>query len=122
LRVKRGEFGRRRARSRPWRPSFATNELVAAQQLRREGGRFIEITLHFHLLFLLVKCILYTHPMSNLYQTVRDCDARDAAIAAVEAGIAYLDTAPYYGFALGERRVGDTLRGHAPVPAAGQPT
>lgn len=41
-----------------------------------------------------------------------DSDARDTAIAAIEAGIAYFDTAPYYGFGLSERRVGDALRGH----------
>src|SRR6266702_3496677 len=51
-------------------------------------------------------------PLGNLYQTVSDCDARDTAIAAIEAGIAYFDTAPYYGFGLSERRVGDALRGH----------
>jgi D-threo-aldose 1-dehydrogenase len=51
-------------------------------------------------------------PLGNLYQTVRDCDARDTAIAAIAAGIAYFDTAPYYGFGLSERRVGDALRGH----------
>jgi D-threo-aldose 1-dehydrogenase len=51
-------------------------------------------------------------PLGNLYQTVSDGDARDTAIAAIAAGIAYFDTAPYYGFGLSERRVGDALRGH----------
>src|SRR5260370_8344632 len=51
-------------------------------------------------------------PFGNLYRPVSDSDARDTAIAAIDAGIAYFDTAPYYGFGLSERRVGDALRGH----------
>ena len=51
-------------------------------------------------------------PLGNLYRPVSDSDARDTAIAAIDAGIAYFDTAPYYGFGLSERRVGDALRGH----------
>jgi D-threo-aldose 1-dehydrogenase len=48
--------------------------------------------------------------LGNLYQSISDSDARDTAVAAIEAGIAYFDTAPYYGFGLSERRVGDALR------------
>jgi D-threo-aldose 1-dehydrogenase len=51
-------------------------------------------------------------PLGNLYRPVSEGDARNTAIAAIEAGIAYFDTAPYYGFGLSERRVGDALRGH----------
>jgi len=50
--------------------------------------------------------------LGNLYHPISDRDARDTAIAAIEAGITYFDTAPYYGFGLSERRVGDALRGH----------
>src|ERR1700722_2794832 len=50
--------------------------------------------------------------LGNLYRSVSDGDARNTAIAAIDAGIAYFDTAPYYGFGLSERRVGDALRGH----------
>lgn len=50
-------------------------------------------------------------PLGNLYQIVSDDDARDTAVSAVEAGISYFDTAPYYGFGLSERRIGDALRG-----------
>jgi D-threo-aldose 1-dehydrogenase len=50
--------------------------------------------------------------LGNLYHSISDSDARDTAIAAIEAGIAYFDTAPHYGFGLSERRVGDALRGH----------
>lgn len=50
-------------------------------------------------------------PLGNLFQSVGDSDAREAATAALEAGIAYFDTAPFYGFGLSERRLGDVLRG-----------
>lgn len=52
-----------------------------------------------------------TAPLGNLYRTISDSDARDTIIAALEAGIGYFDTAPYYGFGLSERRLGDVLRG-----------
>lgn len=52
-----------------------------------------------------------TAPLGNLYRTISDSDARDTIIAALEAGIGYFDTAPYYGFGLSERRIGDVLRG-----------
>jgi D-threo-aldose 1-dehydrogenase len=51
-------------------------------------------------------------PLGNLYRPVNDSDARDTVIAAIEAGINYFDTAPYYGFGLSELRLGDVLRGH----------
>jgi D-threo-aldose 1-dehydrogenase len=49
--------------------------------------------------------------LGNLYRSVSDTEARDTAIAAIDAGIAYFDTAPYYGFGLSERRIGDAVRG-----------
>jgi D-threo-aldose 1-dehydrogenase len=49
--------------------------------------------------------------LGNLYQTVTDDQARETANAALHAGITYFDTAPYYGFGLSERRLGDVLRG-----------
>jgi D-threo-aldose 1-dehydrogenase len=53
--------------------------------------------------------------LGNLYRIVSDGDARDTATAAIEAGIAYFDTAPYYGLGLSERRVGDVLRGQSGI-------
>src|SRR6202162_2160650 len=50
-------------------------------------------------------------PIGNLYRPISESDAADSATAALEAGIAYFDTAPFYGFALSERRIGDVLRG-----------
>lgn len=48
--------------------------------------------------------------LGNLYRPVTDETAKDALMAALDAGIGYFDTAPYYGFGLSERRVGDVLR------------
>jgi D-threo-aldose 1-dehydrogenase len=53
--------------------------------------------------------------LGNLYQIVSDSDARETAGAAIDAGITYFDTAPYYGFGLSERRVGDALREHSGI-------
>lgn len=49
--------------------------------------------------------------LGNLYRTITDTQARETVRHALDAGLRYLDTAPYYGFGLSERRVGDALRG-----------
>ena len=41
--------------------------------------------------------------------------AAQVAARALERGLRYVDTAPYYGFGLSERRVGDTVRGRKDV-------
>lgn len=51
-------------------------------------------------------------PIGNLYEEVSDDEAQSAIIAALDRGINYFDTAPYYGFGLSERRLGDTLKLH----------
>lgn len=51
-------------------------------------------------------------PLGNLYRALDDDQARLTCRAALEAGISYFDTAPFYGFGLSERRLGDALRGH----------
>ena len=48
--------------------------------------------------------------LGNLYRPVSDEQARETAQCALNAGLRYVDTAPYYGFGLSERRVGDVLR------------
>jgi D-threo-aldose 1-dehydrogenase len=48
--------------------------------------------------------------LGNLYEPVTDAQAHSALLAATSAGISYIDTAPYYGFGLSERRVGDGVR------------
>ena len=54
-------------------------------------------------------------PLGNLYGAMSDDDARDTVLAALEGGITHFDTAPYYGFGLSERRVGDAVRGHESI-------
>ncbi len=55
-----------------------------------------------------------TAAIGNLYAPVSDADAEAAIRAAIDAGITYFDTAPFYGFGLAERRLGAAL-GDAPV-------
>lgn len=50
-------------------------------------------------------------PLGNLYEPVADAAALATVSAALETGINYFDTAPFYGYGLSERRVGDALRG-----------
>src|SRR5205085_400479 len=54
-------------------------------------------------------------PVGNLYRAVSDEAARETIDAALDAGIRYFDTAPYYGLGLSERRVGDALRGRRDI-------
>jgi D-threo-aldose 1-dehydrogenase len=49
--------------------------------------------------------------LGNLYQPITDAVALATVDAAWDIGIRYFDTAPYYGFGLSERRLGDALRG-----------
>lgn len=55
-----------------------------------------------------------TAAIGNLYAPVSDEDAHATIRAAIDAGITYFDTAPFYGFGLAERRLGAALR-DAPV-------
>jgi D-threo-aldose 1-dehydrogenase len=52
-----------------------------------------------------------TAPLGNLFRPLPDADARATLAAAETAGFGYYDTAPFYGFGLSERRLGDALRG-----------
>jgi D-threo-aldose 1-dehydrogenase len=53
-----------------------------------------------------------TAPLGNLFRPLTDEDARATLAAAGRAGFGYYDTAPFYGFGLSERRLGDALRIH----------
>ena len=53
--------------------------------------------------------------LGNLYRPVSDAEAQWTLAAALDAGLTYVDTAPYYGFGLSERRVGDGMRGRPGV-------
>ena len=48
--------------------------------------------------------------LGNLYETVSNDQARETLLAAVDCGLTYIDTAPFYGFGLSERRVGNFIR------------
>jgi D-threo-aldose 1-dehydrogenase len=52
-------------------------------------------------------------PIGNLYAEVDDADAIAAVQAAFAAGIRHFDSAPYYGYGLSERRLGQALDGVA---------
>lgn len=54
---------------------------------------------------------LGTAPIGNLLREVPEEDARGAFKAAFEAGVRYVDTAPFYGYGLAENRVGRALQG-----------
>jgi D-threo-aldose 1-dehydrogenase len=51
-----------------------------------------------------------TAPLGNLFCPLADETARATLEAAEAAGFGYYDTAPFYGFGLSERRLGDALR------------
>lgn len=48
--------------------------------------------------------------LGNLYRTMTESDAQESIAKAMELGLNQFDTAPYYGFGLSERRVGNALR------------
>jgi D-threo-aldose 1-dehydrogenase len=50
-------------------------------------------------------------PLGNLFRPLPDETARATLAAAQAGGFGYFDTAPFYGFGLSERRMGDVLRG-----------
>ena len=51
-----------------------------------------------------------TAPLGNLFRPLSDKVAQETLVAAEQAGFGYYDTAPFYGFGLSERRLGDALR------------
>jgi len=56
-----------------------------------------------------------TAPLGNLFRPLPDETARLTLAAAERAGFGYYDTAPFYGFGLSERRLGDALRGRKDI-------
>lgn len=51
-----------------------------------------------------------TAPLGGMYKAVDDMEGGKVLAAALAAGMTYIDTAPFYGYGLSERRVGDGLR------------
>lgn len=54
--------------------------------------------------------------LGNLYRSLPDEQAIDTVRAALDAGYRLIDTSPFYGFGLSERRVGAALRGRTDRP------
>ncbi len=54
-------------------------------------------------------------PIGGLLNDVDGTAATAALETALEGGIRYFDTAPFYGFGMSERRIGDALRGRDDV-------
>jgi len=51
-----------------------------------------------------------TAPLGNLFRPLPDEVVRETLATAEQTGFGYYDTAPFYGFGLSERRLGDALR------------
>jgi D-threo-aldose 1-dehydrogenase len=51
-------------------------------------------------------------PFGNLLEKADDAMTRAAVTAALDGGISYFDTAPFYGHGLSEHRLGEALRPH----------
>ena len=56
-----------------------------------------------------------TAPLGNLFRPLPEQTAQETLAAAEQAGFGYYDTAPFYGFGLAERRLGDALRRRANI-------
>lgn len=50
-------------------------------------------------------------PLGGLFDAVDGDEATATLETAMDSGVTYIDTAPFYGFGRSERRVGDVLRG-----------
>lgn len=59
-----------------------------------------------------------TGAIGNLYRPIGDDEAHATIAAALDAGITYFDTAPYYGFGMAERRLGAALAACDPAGTA----
>jgi D-threo-aldose 1-dehydrogenase len=55
---------------------------------------------------------LGTATLGNLYAPVTDTDAHATVTTAFDAGVRFVDTAPFYGHGWSEHRVGEALRGY----------
>ena len=53
--------------------------------------------------------------LAGIFQPVAEQDARATIARALDSGIRYVDTAPFYGHGLSERLIGDGLRGRKDV-------
>lgn len=63
------------------------------------------------------KLSLGTAPLGGLFKKVAESESDAMIHEALDAGIAYIDTAPLYGYGVGEVRVGRGIKGHHRQPA-----
>jgi D-threo-aldose 1-dehydrogenase len=59
---------------------------------------------------------LGTAPLGGLYKSVAESESDAMIHEALKAGIHYIDTAPLYGYGVGEVRVGRGIKGFSPAP------
>ena len=59
---------------------------------------------------------LGTAPLGGLFKSVPEAESDAVIHEALDAGIAYIDTAPLYGYGVGELRVGRGIKGHHRQP------
>ena len=59
---------------------------------------------------------LGTAPLGGLFKSVPEPESDAVIHEALDAGIAYIDTAPLYGYGVGEFRVGRGIKGHRHQP------
>jgi D-threo-aldose 1-dehydrogenase len=59
---------------------------------------------------------LGTAPLGGLYKSVAESESDAMIHEALKAGIHYIDTAPLYGYGVGEKRVGRGIKGFTPAP------
>ena len=57
------------------------------------------------------KLSLGTAPLGGLFKKVAESESDSVIREALDAGIAYIDTAPLYGYGVGEIRVGRGIKG-----------
>ncbi|WP_299556065.1 aldo/keto reductase [uncultured Tateyamaria sp.] len=72
--------------------------MIATQSIGETGVRISELGLG-------------AATLGGIFEAVPDTSARDILDRAIDAGITYFDTAPFYGHGLSEHRVGAALRG-----------
>jgi D-threo-aldose 1-dehydrogenase len=59
---------------------------------------------------------LGTAPLGGLFKSVAESESDSVIHEALNSGINYIDTAPLYGYGVGERRVGRGIKGFSPAP------
>jgi D-threo-aldose 1-dehydrogenase len=59
---------------------------------------------------------LGTAPLGGLFKSVAESESDSLIHEALNSGINYIDTAPLYGYGVGEKRVGRGIKGFSPAP------